>query len=220
MDINSSFLNGKLKEKYYVKQPPGLESSEFSNHVCKLDKLLIELNKLQEHVKTPMVPPNKLRPDLNGKAVNETQYRGFDLKGYSDSDYAGCNMDRKCTSGVNTFRNAIGAHYLPYSSEYVTPPFIDIVRPWFETIKYGETFPAKGTLKKSLLPPRWRWDIFQGNTEVLGTKKAGQGINTVNVDDTSSKAMVAIDRAGFYWIYMADDDAPTNMALMDFSDSE
>ncbi|GKG49815.1 hypothetical protein Tco_0518589, partial [Tanacetum coccineum] len=25
---------------------------------------------------------------------------GFDLKGYSDSDYAGCNMDRKGTSGA------------------------------------------------------------------------------------------------------------------------
>ncbi|GJS63946.1 hypothetical protein Tco_0678510 [Tanacetum coccineum] len=75
---------------------------------------------------TPMVPPNMLGPDLNGKAINETQYRanpkesqliavkrtfctlslglqylkrsGFDLKGYSDSNYAGCNMDRKSTS--------------------------------------------------------------------------------------------------------------------------
>ncbi|GJR24762.1 hypothetical protein Tco_0973289 [Tanacetum coccineum] len=106
-----------------------------------------------------MVPPNNLGPDLNGKAVNETQYRGmigslmyltasrldiyfltcacaryqenhkeshliavkrifrylkgthslglwypkcsvFDLKGYSDFDYAGCNMDRKSTSGA------------------------------------------------------------------------------------------------------------------------
>ncbi|GKB41208.1 hypothetical protein Tco_0886150 [Tanacetum coccineum] len=27
-------------------------------------------------VKTPMVPPNNLGPDLNGKAVNKTQYRG------------------------------------------------------------------------------------------------------------------------------------------------
>ncbi|GJY91864.1 hypothetical protein Tco_0507646 [Tanacetum coccineum] len=42
-----------------------------------------------------MVPRNNLGPDLNGKAVNETQYRGFNLKGYSNSDYAGCNMDRK-----------------------------------------------------------------------------------------------------------------------------
>ncbi|GJY24046.1 hypothetical protein Tco_0397704, partial [Tanacetum coccineum] len=28
-------------------------------------------------VKTPMVPPNNLRPDLNGKSINETQYRGM-----------------------------------------------------------------------------------------------------------------------------------------------
>ncbi|GJV47823.1 hypothetical protein Tco_1438035 [Tanacetum coccineum] len=28
-------------------------------------------------VKTPMVPPNNLGPDLNGKAINETQYRGM-----------------------------------------------------------------------------------------------------------------------------------------------
>ncbi|GJV38374.1 hypothetical protein Tco_1410851 [Tanacetum coccineum] len=55
--------------------------------------------------------------------------------------------------GVNTFRNAIGAHYLPHSREYIVPSSIDIVRPWFKTIGYGETIPAKGTLKKSLLPP-------------------------------------------------------------------
>nr|GEV36489.1 uncharacterized mitochondrial protein AtMg00810-like [Tanacetum cinerariifolium] len=105
-----------------------------------------------------MVPPNNLGPDLAGKPVNETLYRGmigslmyltisrldiqfltclcvryqsnpkeshlitakrilgylkgtmlvglwyltclgFDLKGYSDSDYVGCNMDIKSTSG-------------------------------------------------------------------------------------------------------------------------
>nr|GEV38468.1 retrovirus-related Pol polyprotein from transposon TNT 1-94 [Tanacetum cinerariifolium] len=43
---------------------------------------------------------NIVGPDLNDKFVNETQYRGFDLKGYSDSDYVGCNMDRKITSGA------------------------------------------------------------------------------------------------------------------------
>nr|GEX85472.1 hypothetical protein [Tanacetum cinerariifolium] len=45
-----------------------------------------------------MVPPNNLGPDLNGKAINDTQYRGFDLKGYLDSEYVRCNMDRKSTS--------------------------------------------------------------------------------------------------------------------------
>ncbi|GJT20486.1 retrovirus-related pol polyprotein from transposon TNT 1-94 [Tanacetum coccineum] len=43
---------------------------------------------------------------------------------------------------------------------------------------------------------------------------------TVNVEETYSKVMLAIDGAGFDWSYMADDEVPTNMALMDFSDSE
>ncbi|GKF32706.1 ribonuclease H-like domain-containing protein, partial [Tanacetum coccineum] len=43
---------------------------------------------------------------------------------------------------------------------------------------------------------------------------------TVNVEETSCKAMVAINRAGFDWSYMTDDEIPTNMALMAFSDSE
>ncbi|GKE72458.1 retrovirus-related pol polyprotein from transposon TNT 1-94 [Tanacetum coccineum] len=199
MDVKSAFLNGKLKEEGYVKQPLGFESSEFLNHVCKLDKALYGLKQaprarydtlstfLTEHkfvrgkidntmfvhkthydddiifgstnaklckqfakpmnqrykismmgvltyflrfqikqskrgilinqeiyvndllkkydingssVKTPMVPPNNLGPDLNRKAINETQYRGFDLKGYSDFDYARCNMDKKSTLGA------------------------------------------------------------------------------------------------------------------------
>nr|GEZ66024.1 hypothetical protein [Tanacetum cinerariifolium] len=58
--------------------------------------------------------------------------------------------------GINTFRNAIGAHYLPHSSEYVASPSIDVVRQWFPTIGYGEEVSAKGTLRKSLLPHRWR----------------------------------------------------------------
>ncbi|GJX65933.1 hypothetical protein Tco_0300276 [Tanacetum coccineum] len=65
------------------------------------------------------------------------------------------------TSGIYevrgaTFRKANGAHYLSHSSDYVDLPSIDIVRPWFSTIGYGEEVSAKGTHKKSLLPPRWR----------------------------------------------------------------
>nr|GEY46488.1 ribonuclease H-like domain-containing protein [Tanacetum cinerariifolium] len=43
---------------------------------------------------------------------------------------------------------------------------------------------------------------------------------TVNVEETASKAMVAIDGDGFDWSYMEDDEVPTNMALMDFSESK
>ncbi|GJW87121.1 ribonuclease H-like domain-containing protein, partial [Tanacetum coccineum] len=35
----------------------------------------------------------------------------------------------------------------------------------------------------------------------------------INVEETSFKAMVAIDGAGFDWSYMADEEVPTNMAL-------
>ncbi|GJS99617.1 retrovirus-related pol polyprotein from transposon TNT 1-94 [Tanacetum coccineum] len=43
MDVKSAFLNGKLKEEVYVKQPPGFKSSEFPNYVCKLNKSLYGL---------------------------------------------------------------------------------------------------------------------------------------------------------------------------------
>nr|GEV11770.1 retrovirus-related Pol polyprotein from transposon TNT 1-94 [Tanacetum cinerariifolium] len=39
-DVKSAFLNGKISEEVYVKQPSGFKSSEFLNHVCKLDKAL------------------------------------------------------------------------------------------------------------------------------------------------------------------------------------
>ncbi|GJW34668.1 retrovirus-related pol polyprotein from transposon TNT 1-94 [Tanacetum coccineum] len=145
MDVKSAFLNGKLKEEVYVKQPLGFESSTFPNHVCKLDKALYGIKQalkawyetlstfLTEHkfvrgkidntlfiyktqtdvilvqiyvddiifgststnlckqfaklvtqryemsmmVKTPMVTPNNLGPDLSGKSVNKTQYKGM-----------------------------------------------------------------------------------------------------------------------------------------------
>nr|GEY73517.1 retrovirus-related Pol polyprotein from transposon TNT 1-94 [Tanacetum cinerariifolium] len=43
MDVKSEFLNEKILEGVYVQQPPGFESSEFSNHVYKLDKALYGL---------------------------------------------------------------------------------------------------------------------------------------------------------------------------------
>nr|GEW60802.1 hypothetical protein [Tanacetum cinerariifolium] len=43
---------------------------------------------------------------------------------------------------------------------------------------------------------------------------------TVHVEETPPKAMVAIDGVGFDWSYMAEDEAPTNMAFMDSLDSE
>ncbi|GJR31119.1 retrovirus-related pol polyprotein from transposon TNT 1-94 [Tanacetum coccineum] len=115
MKVKSEFLNGKLKEEVYLKQPLGFEKSEFPNHVCTLDKalyglkqaprtwyetlsiyltennfieqskkgisinkeryfkdLLKKYDKIGSSMNTPIVPLNMLRPDLNGKAINET----------------------------------------------------------------------------------------------------------------------------------------------------
>nr|GEW00817.1 hypothetical protein [Tanacetum cinerariifolium] len=58
-----------------------------------------------------------------------------------------------------------------------------------------------------------------GNQEIR-PRNQDSSRKTMNVKDTSSKAMVAIDGAGCDWSYMADDEVPTNMALMAFSDSE
>ncbi|KAJ9544733.1 hypothetical protein OSB04_024440 [Centaurea solstitialis] len=43
MDVKSAFLNGKLKEEVYVKNPPGFHSEKFPNHVYFLDKALYGL---------------------------------------------------------------------------------------------------------------------------------------------------------------------------------
>jgi hypothetical protein len=43
MDVKSAFLNGKINELVYVKQPPSFEDSKKPNHVYKLSKALYGL---------------------------------------------------------------------------------------------------------------------------------------------------------------------------------
>ncbi|GKB42838.1 hypothetical protein Tco_0887780, partial [Tanacetum coccineum] len=101
---------------------------------------------------------------------------------------------------VNTFRNTIGAHYLPHSSEYVAPPSIDVVRHWFPTIGYGEEVSAKGTLRKSLLPPRWRLLMAQ-IIQCLGGKTRGfdQITNKDAIILYSLANGINIDYANIFW---------------------
>ncbi|GJR16141.1 retrovirus-related pol polyprotein from transposon TNT 1-94 [Tanacetum coccineum] len=108
MDVKSAFLNGKISEEVYVQQPPGFESSEFPNHVCKLDKALYGLKQAprawyQANPKeSRLVAVKRIFRYLKGTPNLGLWYpkgSGFDLKAYSNSDYAGCNLDRKSTSG-------------------------------------------------------------------------------------------------------------------------
>ncbi|GJX34887.1 hypothetical protein Tco_0246444 [Tanacetum coccineum] len=102
--------------------------------------------------------------------------------------------------GVNTFRNTIGAHYLPYSSEYVSPPSIVVVRHWFPTIRYGEEVFSKGTLRKILLPPRWRLLMAQ-IIQCLGGKTRGfdQIMNKDAIILYSLANGINIDYANIFW---------------------
>jgi hypothetical protein len=46
MDVKSVFLNGPIKEKVYMKQPPGFEDEEYPNHIYKLHKALYGLKQV------------------------------------------------------------------------------------------------------------------------------------------------------------------------------
>ena len=43
MDVKTSFLNGELEEKLYMKQPEGFSSSQGEHLVCKLKKFIYGL---------------------------------------------------------------------------------------------------------------------------------------------------------------------------------
>nr|GEV17735.1 reverse transcriptase domain-containing protein [Tanacetum cinerariifolium] len=81
MDVKSAFLNRKISEEVYVEQPPGFESSEFPNHVCKLNKALYGLKQAP-----------RAWYQAKPKESHLVVVKRF-------SDYAGCNLDRKSTYG-------------------------------------------------------------------------------------------------------------------------
>jgi hypothetical protein len=43
MDVKTTFLNGAIKEKVYIKQPEAFEVHGRESHVCRLNKALYEL---------------------------------------------------------------------------------------------------------------------------------------------------------------------------------
>ncbi|GJU07375.1 hypothetical protein Tco_1123805 [Tanacetum coccineum] len=79
---------------------------------------------------------------------------------------------------------------------------------------------------KEVLPENWEEDHYQMK-ECIGprnqesrARNQDSSRRTMNVEETTSKAMVAINGAGFDWSYMADEEVPTDLALMAFLDSE
>nr|GEW04860.1 retrovirus-related Pol polyprotein from transposon TNT 1-94 [Tanacetum cinerariifolium] len=105
MDVKRVFLNGILKEKVYVGQPPGFVSKQYPDHVFALDKALYGLKQaprawydvlskflidsgfqkgsidttefIKKNVLTPMVEQAKLKFDLVGKLVDHIDYHSM-----------------------------------------------------------------------------------------------------------------------------------------------
>nr|GEV57888.1 hypothetical protein [Tanacetum cinerariifolium] len=61
---------------------------------------------------------------------------------------------------------------LENSKVFFSIPTGDVVRRWFPTIGYGEEVSTKGTLRNTLLPPRWRFLMAQ-IIQCLGGKTSG-----------------------------------------------
>nr|GEY77455.1 integrase, catalytic region, zinc finger, CCHC-type, peptidase aspartic, catalytic [Tanacetum cinerariifolium] len=70
MDVNTSFLNDKLKEEVYVSQPNGFIDPDHPTHVYRLKKALYD---------TPMVDRLKLDEDPLGIPVDQTRFEGTRL---------------------------------------------------------------------------------------------------------------------------------------------
>ncbi|GJY13301.1 retrovirus-related pol polyprotein from transposon TNT 1-94, partial [Tanacetum coccineum] len=82
MDVKSDFLNGKISKEVYVQQPPGFESSEFPNHMCKLDKALYGLEQaprawdyiLKGDIELHFVPTELQLADIFTKPLAEPRF--------------------------------------------------------------------------------------------------------------------------------------------------
>nr|GEU76727.1 hypothetical protein [Tanacetum cinerariifolium] len=95
----SKYLFADFLSEIKLKKPPGFESSKFPDYVCKLDKALYGIKQ------APRAWYLKGTPTLG---LYYPKYSGFDLKGYLDSDYVGCNMDRKSTLAEAEYVAATG----------------------------------------------------------------------------------------------------------------
>nr|GEV00689.1 copia protein [Tanacetum cinerariifolium] len=180
MDIKSAFLNGKLKEEVYFKQPLGFESSTFPNHVCELDKALYGFKqatractKLCKKFAKPMTQRYEMsmmgvltyflrfqiKQSKRGISINQEKYVKDLLKKY-DINRSSMKTPMVPPTNLGLDLNGKAVNDTWYRGE---------VR---GEIGYNEEIWAKGTLKKSCIPPRWR--LLMGQIiQCLGGKTGG-----------------------------------------------
>ncbi|GJS27688.1 uncharacterized mitochondrial protein-like protein [Tanacetum coccineum] len=126
MDVKSAFLYGKIDEEVYVSQPPGFQDPKSPQKVYKVVKALYGLHqaprafcacsRFQVTPKTShLTAVKRIFRYLKGKPKLGLWYpreSTFDLESYSDSDYAGANLDRKSTTGGSMSISWQETHYM------------------------------------------------------------------------------------------------------------
>nr|GEY39240.1 ribonuclease H-like domain-containing protein [Tanacetum cinerariifolium] len=92
-------------------------------------------------------------------------------------------------------------------------------KPDLETMSFDQLYNNFKIVKQelALLSMRARRSL---RSQEIRPRNQNTSRKTMIMEDTSSKAMVSIDGIGFDWSYVGDDEVPTNMTLMAFSDSE
>nr|GEW42414.1 hypothetical protein [Tanacetum cinerariifolium] len=107
MDVKTAFLYGTIEKEVYVSQPPGFIDPQFPSKVYKVEKALYGLHQaprawfqvtpklLHLQAVKQIFRYSKGQPKLGLWYPKDSP---FDLEAYSNSDYAGANLDRKSTT--------------------------------------------------------------------------------------------------------------------------
>nr|GEX57860.1 retrovirus-related Pol polyprotein from transposon TNT 1-94 [Tanacetum cinerariifolium] len=145
-----------------------------------------------------------------GYSLNSKAFRGNPQK--EDQGYVDSGCSRHMTGNMSYL-----SYFKEFDEGYVT----------FGGGTKGGKITGKGTLKivsiaeyedkKVFLET---WECKQPRNQDSMSRNQDRSRRTVNMEETNSNAMVAIDGADFDWSYMADDEVPTNITLMAFLDFE
>ncbi|GJW13644.1 retrovirus-related pol polyprotein from transposon TNT 1-94 [Tanacetum coccineum] len=119
IDVKTAFLNGELKEEFYVSQPEGFVDQDNPSHVYKLKKALYGL-KQAPRAWYDMLSSFLISQHFSKGAVDPTLFTRIAendllLSAYvPDADHAGCQDTRRNTSGSAQF---LGDKLVSWSSK-------------------------------------------------------------------------------------------------------
>nr|GEV67131.1 hypothetical protein [Tanacetum cinerariifolium] len=158
MDVKGAFLNGKLKEEVYVKQPPGFESSEFLDYVCKLDKALYGLKQAPKAWEFWSIVVT-YDPFSSANETEQCPLREFLIK------FSVLNGQIPLTLDFNTFISSTSLDY--NKGKYVANPIPEAIKKELGRISINSSYLDKTHVLKNSFPVAWRI-LFTFVLQVLG----------------------------------------------------